>query len=272
MLGKKKERELSDNPFEKANESTYEPIGVAAGAQRVEGNVFELPRAVYYGKRRRIDTKAAANEEQVRAFWRECREDGTLEALRALAHEKAQGYIGACTNFGTRAYDYWVAVEAAPDAALPGGYETLEADARLVAAFPLEGPAHEAMAAGWTAIYNKWFPKAKYQYAAGPEVENYPFGDMQSADYRCEVLVPVKPLAPVRFTPRRRGSMLSLLFIALGAAAGMLVAGSSGNATIYMLVGAAVGYFAYSYVNKLLEERAAKKGEGDGGDGGDGEE
>lgn len=267
MLGKKREQELTGHPFEKANESTYQPIGVVAGAQRVEGNVFQIPHAVYYGKRRRIDTKAAANEEQVRAFWQECREDGTLEALRALAHPDARGYIGACTNFETHAYDYWIAVEIAPDAALPGGYDTLEADARLVAAFPLEGPAHEAIAAGWKAIYNKWFPKAKYQYAAGPEVENYPFGDMQAADYPCEILVPVRPLASAPVAPRRSGSMLSLFFIALGAAAGMLVAGSSDKPTIYMLVGAAVGYFAYSYVNKLREERAAQKGKGDGEDG-----
>ena len=223
-------------------------------------NIYRVPAAAYYCRRRRIDTKKADNRTQLLAFWEECREDGTLDRLRALASPDAQRFSAACTNFETHAYDYWIAVEPAPGAQPPEGFERLEVGERQCAVFPCEGPAHEAIAKQWRYIYNTWFPRAKYGYdaAQGVEIENYPFGDMEAPDYRCEILVPVKPVELPEL-PRRRDPTLAVLFVAVGAAAGMLLARSSDKALMFTLIGGAVGYFVYAYVSKRREEIKKKR-------------
>jgi len=230
-------------------------------------DICRVPAIAYYGRRRHIDTKKANNGAQIRAFWEECREDGTLDRLRALALTDAQRFTAACTNFETRAYDYWIVVEPDPGAEPPEDFERLEVGERQCAVFPCEGPAHEAVSKQWHYIYNTWFPRAKYGYdaAQGVEIENYPFGDMDSPDYRCEILVPVKP-AQTPEMPRRRDTTLVVLFVAVGAVAGILLARSSDNALLFAAVGGAAAYFIYAYISKRREEIKKKSDEEKGED------
>lgn len=268
MFGKKKDSakdSVAAVPAVK-EEPSYLPVGVAGAFEHVTENVFHISAALYFGKHTRINTKNEKNEVQVRAFWNACREDGTLEALRAIARPGAKGFSAACTNFKGREYDYWIAIEVAPDAELPEGYEQIDVPVRQCAVFPCTGPAHEAIAKQWSYIYSTWLPKASFAYDAAPgaEIENYPFGDMDAADYQCEILVPVKPMDPSRGLPQRRDNMLAVLFVSVGAVGGMLLAGSGENALLYILVGGALGYFIYAYIAKRREDLRKKREEDEG--------
>ncbi len=234
----------------------YEPIG-AIGSEWIEANAYRVPAATYCGKRGTINTKTAKNDEQVRAFWQECGANGTLEALRALALPGARGFFAACTDFKSHAYDYWIAVEVEADADIPDGFERLETRERTCAVFTAKGPAHETVSSMWHAVYNEWFPKGSYIYVPGPEIEHYPFGDREAADYRTEIFVPVKKADGGKEPPKRRDATLGVLFVSVGAVAGMLIAGSSEQPLFAMLVGGALGYFLFDAIDK----RKGKTGE-----------
>jgi AraC family transcriptional regulator len=260
MFGNKKNLEENASARQAALEEQAPHAPIAAAAEQLEKNIYRIPAISYFGKHIRINTKNAKNEDQVRAYWQRCREDGTLDTLRAIAHPDAKCFTAVCTDFQGREYEYWIAVEPADGAEPPSGYERIETIERRCAVFPCEGPAHEAVAGQWHFIYNKWFPRSAYSYDQGPEIENYPFGDMQAADYKCEILVPVKPMEPVKL-PRRKDSMMGLLFVAVGAVAGVLVAGSAESPFIFILGGGLLGYFVYAYINKRREEMQKKKEE-----------
>lgn len=261
MFGSKKEQN-GTAPVESPDAEAREE-GAASDRGKPGESICIVPATAYIGRRRHIDTKAANNEEQLRAFWDTCREDGTLDALRALAAPGVDCLSGACTNFGSHGYDYWIAVEAADGAEVPEGYERLEVPERKCAVFACEGPAREAVAQKWHYIYNKWFPRARFNYDSNPEIENYPFGDMLSADYRCEILVPVRPVEALDQPAKRRDGTMAILFVAVGSLLGMFAAGQSDKPFIYVLVGGAAGYFVFSYITKRRDEiRAKKRGQG----------
>ncbi len=236
------------------------PSSGAELAERIEKNVYRVTASTYFGKRTRIETKKNDNLEQLEAFWKKCREDGTLEELRAMAHPESQSFTGACANFGTHEYDYWIAVEPVdPDAEPPEGYERLEAGEGNYAQFKCKGPAVRSVSGQYTVIYNKWFPKSPYNHDDGPEIEIYPFGDMDSEEYESEILIPVRPMKTLaERIPKRRNAMLGVLFVSVGLVAGMLIAGSSDKYLVYMLIGGAVGYFVYAYIEKQKEAREKK--------------
>lgn len=261
MFGKKKNPDESALARQaEAEKETVAPLAVIADVEQIEKNIYKIPGAVYFGKYMHIDTKNAKNEDQVRAFWEQCRGDGTLETLRSIAHPDAKAFTAICTNFETRAYDYWIAAEVMQEAEIPEGFEKFDVEERQCAVFRCEGPAHEAITQKWHFIYNKWFPKGKYGHDKGPEIENYPFGDMQAQDYQCEILVPVKPQEPIAL-PRRGDTMTGLIFVAIGAVGGMVLAGNSDKYLIFALVGGVAGYFVYSYVNNRREEIRKRKEE-----------
>ena len=261
MFGKQKKlEENASAQQEPEEEAPQAPVATVADAERLEKNIYRIPAASYFGKHTTINTKTAKNEDQVRAYWQQCREDGTLDTLKQVAHPDAKGFTAVCTDFQGREYEYWITVEAPDGAEPPQGYERIETIERRCAVFPCEGPAHAAVAEEWHFIYNTWFPRSAYSYDQGPELEHYPFGDMQAADYKCEILVPVKPVDPVNL-PKRKDSMMGLLFVAVGAVAGMVVAGSAEKPFIFILGGGLLGYFVYAYIGKRREEAQKKKEE-----------
>ena len=159
-------------------------------------------------------------------------EDDANKAAQLNAAGEEKNYIaGICTNFTSKGYDYWVAVEVEPDMERPEGFEMTETPEGSYAYFECEGGSEEAIAKKWEEVYNKWFPKSGYNHKGTQEIEVYPAGDMEAEGYRCTLLVPVRPLEKIPLSKYRRNSLGSAPFILLGSVVGLLIAGNKATDT-----------------------------------------
>ena len=77
-------------------------------------NIMNCEAKTFIGKRIHIVTKDGATGAQARAFMNKRESDGTMEQLKAFAAEEKNYIAGICTNFTSKGYDYWVAVEVEP--------------------------------------------------------------------------------------------------------------------------------------------------------------
>lgn len=229
------------------------------GAQVEEGTVIAQPALLLVGKRKRIvtekDQKALA---QIRAFWAQCEEDGTLAALRGFA-PGARCYVAACHNFDKRAYDYWIAVETvAQGFDVPEGFESLQTEEADYAVFPCKGPGLQSVFDRWAFVYRKWFPQGHYFHGTSPELEVYPFGDMEAEEYASELRVPVKKV-PADYYRRKRRPMLMMLLPLIGVFAGLIIGTRLGSATVGMLIGLLGGFVAATILQQIQDDKDKKK-------------
>ena len=139
-------------------EAVRELTGV--GMETEGGTMVEQPALCLVGKRKRISTQKGQDAlAQIREFWVQCGEDGTLAALRGLAPD-AQCFVAACHNFDTQEYDYWIAIETIEEGLeAPEGFEFLMTEESAYALFPCKGPALQSVFDRWAWVYRKWFPK-----------------------------------------------------------------------------------------------------------------
>lgn len=226
-------------------------------------NIMNCEAKTFIGKRTHIVTKDGATGAQARAFMNKLESDGTMEQLKAFAAEEKNYIAGICTNFTSKGYDYWVAVEVEPDMERPEGFEMTETPEGSYAYFECEGGSEEAIAKKWEEVYNKWFPKSGYNHKGTQEIEVYPAGDMEAEGYRCTLLVPVRPLEKIPLSKYRRNSLGSAPFILLGSVVGLLIAGNKATDTKTMLIAALIGgalaWFVYDYVMKRRRQREEEK-------------
>jgi AraC family transcriptional regulator len=123
-------------------------------------------------------------------FWEECNRDGTTAKLLSLGMEDE--LLGICMDVQhlEELLTYLIAVKA-PAGAETDGLVSRNIPASTWAVFPSIGPMPSAIQHVWNRIYQEWFPSTGYEHSGGPELEVYPPGDPTSADYRCEVWIPV---------------------------------------------------------------------------------
>ena len=235
------------------------------GAEMEEVTVIEQPALRLIGKRQRIVTEKGKDAlAQIKEYWAQCEADGTLAALRSLVPD-AEGYVAACHNFGKQEYDYWVAVEM-PDEefAVPEGYEELFTEESDYALFPCKGPALQSVFDQWAFVYRKWFPRGHYFHGTSPELEVYPFGDMEAETYACELRVPVKKV-PENYYRRKRTPMKMMLLPLVGVFAGLVIGTRFGSATGGMLVGLLGGFVAATILQQIQENKDKEKDEKESG-------
>jgi len=132
------------------------------------------------------------NLRDIPEFWVQCMQDGTEERLVALG--AGDRILGVCMDMpaGSDKFNYMIGVEV-DDAAdgIAGGFADRTIPATTWAIFTTEGPMPGAIQELFGRIYSEWFPSAGYEHAGIPELEVYPEGDPASADYRCEVWIPI---------------------------------------------------------------------------------
>ena len=224
-----------------------------------EGIVARQPALLLAGKRKRIITEKGREAlAQIQEFWAECEADGTLAALRDLAPD-ARCYVAANHNFEKYAYDYWIAIEVLEEEPqIPAGFETLQTEETEYALFPCKGPGLKSAFERWGFVYRKWFPRGHYFHGTSPELEVYPFGDMEAEGYESELRVPVKKVPPDYYRRKRRPMRMMLLPLA-GVFIGLLVGTQAGNATVGMLVGLLGGFVAATILQQIQDDKNKKK-------------
>ena len=141
-------------------------------------NVREYDERRFMGRRTRIAAKQSTPGEKAREFLLSLKQDGTVDELKTVMKEGAEYIVGICSNFTSKGYAYWVAVEVDNDTPLLEGYETIFVPAGTYAYFDCEGGTNEAVTSCWSNVYITWFPKSGYYHQGTKEMEIYPLGDM----------------------------------------------------------------------------------------------
>jgi AraC family transcriptional regulator len=152
--------------------------------------IAEKPSFSIVGKSLETTCKDNENSRAIPAFWHACNQDGTADRLSELSPGKP--LLGVCYQY-THENDtlkYWVAVEAGPSQA--AGFEATIVPAATWAIFTSTGAMPSAIQETWGRIFQEWFPSTDYQHSGGPELEVYLDGDVDAADYQCEIWIPVK--------------------------------------------------------------------------------
>ncbi len=142
------------------------------------------------GAKAHFDMNVEESFAKVPQFWAQTMQNGDFEKLCALPAKDPCGVLGVSTCMNGRDFDYYIAV--ATDAPAPDGLSEYMVPAATWAVFECVGPMPQAVQQLQTRIVSEWLPASGYEYADAPDIEVYPQGDTQAADYRCEVWLPIK--------------------------------------------------------------------------------
>lgn len=130
--------------------------------------------------------------EKVPRFWQTTVQSGIVPQILSLMNPELSGLLGVSTCMSGEDLDYYIAV--ATDKPTPKDMTEYEVPAGTWAVFECIGPMPSAIQELQKRIVTEWLPTSGYEYANAPDIEVYFEGDQQSADYRCEVWLPIKKL------------------------------------------------------------------------------
>lgn len=137
------------------------------------------------------------NEEQwktIPMFWKECKEDGTMDSLSKLSNDKTHQHplLGVCYKEDEhQEIEYAIAVTCANPTPIDG-YRIREVNASTWAIFQAKGRVPDAIQETWKRIYTEFFPASEYQPTNEIDMEVYPNGDVSQPDYTCEIWIAVE--------------------------------------------------------------------------------
>lgn len=123
--------------------------------------------------------------ENIGKMWSETPHE-TISQIAGLGNGLLGVYDGMYDDNTT---DYYIAAITEKDC--PETLCKLEISSHTWAVFEIIGPMPSAMAAIWGRIFSEWFPTSGYEHAEAPEIEWYSQGDLNSADYKSEIWIPV---------------------------------------------------------------------------------
>jgi AraC family transcriptional regulator len=161
------------------------------GDKDVEYRIVNREAFGVIGKMIRVSSKDGENFRRIPQFWEECYVNGTVDKLRAFHPEGVLYGICMDTDHESEEFTYAIAVEGKFEHPDEAEWSKVDIPASTWAVFPSAGSLPNAIHDVWRRIFEEWFPATGYQHSGGPEVEFLPPGDDLSADYRCEVWVPV---------------------------------------------------------------------------------
>ncbi|MDE6028720.1 MAG: GyrI-like domain-containing protein [Clostridiales bacterium] len=154
-----------------------------------------VKRAAFYvlEKPSKHSTQGGENNVSVPAFWAQCGNDGTIDALISHANDKTLT-LGICYGSdGDDIFDYSVAVLCDENTPVPDGCRKTLIPARTWATFECVGAMPQAIQQAWQKITAEFFPSSAYRPTGEFDIEIYPDGDTDCADYKSEIWIAVQP-------------------------------------------------------------------------------
>ncbi len=133
------------------------------------------------------------NKTSIPSFWSACHEDGTVRSLLQYTSDKTFVFgicYGQKGDQGT--FEYSVAALCDVNIPAPAGFRKNLIPARTWAVFDCVGAMPNAIQELWHAIVSEFFPTAGYRPTFELDIEAYPSGDMNTADYHSEIWVPIE--------------------------------------------------------------------------------
>ena len=127
--------------------------------------------------------------QKVPQFWQKTVQSGIVPGILAQMDREPYGLLGVSTCMTGQEFDYYIA--AATSKETPDGMEEYTVPECTWAIFECIGAMPNAIQELQKRIIVEWLPASGYEYANAPDIEVYFDGNQQSADYRCEIWLPV---------------------------------------------------------------------------------
>jgi AraC family transcriptional regulator len=166
------------------------------GGIDMDYKILEKPAFDVIGKARKFTTVNGENIVKIPQFWNEFANSKEFQTLAELSGGKpglvtGGEDLGACIAGETmEAFTYAIGVEK-PEGANTEGFDVIHIPTATWAIFESVGAMPKAIQDVTVKIFQEWFPSTGYEHDAKPELEVYLPGDPNSADYRCQVWMPV---------------------------------------------------------------------------------
>ncbi len=156
------------------------------GVMEMNYKIIQKDAFVVIGKKIQTNQEENKKVHTIPNFWTKLNQDGTTQKLCQVGGNKP--LLGVCYNGKPDgSFTYLIGVEGKPSAA----FESLIIPASTWAVFETHGPMPDAIFLVWKDIFQQFFPTTGYQHAGTPDFELYPTGDVDAADYRAEVWIPI---------------------------------------------------------------------------------
>ena len=127
--------------------------------------------------------------EKVPLFWQKTIQSGAIPQILEQMSKEPYGLLGVSTCMNGQDMDYYIAV--ATDKETLEGMTEYTVPACTWAVFECVGAMPTAIQELQKRIVTEWLPTSGYEYANAPDIEVYFEGDQQSAEYKCEVWLPI---------------------------------------------------------------------------------
>lgn len=134
------------------------------------------------------------NKNTIPDFWTQSHQDGTVYKLLSLAKDRTN-IFGICYNndlTDKQSFEYSIAALCDDSCEIPEGFRMNEIPARTWVVFECIGPMPDAMQQTWHKICAEFFPTSGYKPTYEMDIEAYTAGEMNSADYKSEIWVPIE--------------------------------------------------------------------------------
>lgn len=133
------------------------------------------------------------NSKSIPAFWTECHANGTVKFLTENATDRTN-IFGVCYGGekNAKTFEYGIGALWDNKKAVPDGYRKTVIPARTWIVFECVGAMPNAMQDMWHRITSEFFPASNFVPTYEMDIETYTSGDMDSADYRSEIWIPVE--------------------------------------------------------------------------------
>lgn len=148
-------------------------------------------------KRKRIARNEEMAAETIAPFWRDCMEDGTIDALcKYIPKDNLFGDNIVGVSFGGDARDeefpYAIGAPYNGMPVLETGLTVERIPAHTYVVFPCVGQMPQAIQALYRRICGEFFPGSEYQPCGGSDFEAYPSPNVNDPNYSCEIWIAVK--------------------------------------------------------------------------------
>ncbi|MDO4539852.1 MAG: AraC family transcriptional regulator [Syntrophomonadaceae bacterium] len=130
----------------------------------------------------------------ISAFWGQCSQDGTMEALCKYGRfDNYEGILGVCfsSEMADSGFPYGIGAEYNGAPLTEEGFDIVDIPAHTYAAFTCRGKMPDAFKNTYQQICTEFFPQSNYEYGNGVELEVYPSADTQDPNYSCEIWIAV---------------------------------------------------------------------------------
>jgi len=130
------------------------------------------------------------NLKDIPKFWAESNQNGSVARISQLLGVDEMYGVIYDMDLGQDTFKYMIGGRFNGEQ-VPEGLTVIDIPASRWAVFTAVGPLPGSIQSLFGRIFQEWFPATGYEHADAPELEVYLPGDTRSADYRCEVWIPI---------------------------------------------------------------------------------